>query len=186
MIRFFTRNVLRLLVLTVLWSAFSSPTARANFTSLAKNTFSAASASIGGADASAKPTGTVVRVIDGDTFVMQTPAGKQLRIRLIGVNAPESTSKQECYGKTAALFTKRVLLPGTGVSLTYGPDRLDKYGRTLAYVKNSSGVDIQRALLQGGFARTMRIAPNTARALEFAALEAAARAARVGLWGACR
>jgi micrococcal nuclease len=188
MIKFLTRNAIRLVVVSVLWSTLSSPEARASFSSLAKDTFSAAASSLSSATTSqkVKPDATVVRVVDGDTFIARTNAGKQIRIRLIGVDTPESTTKQECFGKKASLFTKGLLLPGTGVSITYGKGRLDKYGRTLAYVTTTKGVDVQRVLLQGGFARTMSIAPNTDRKMEFAALELAARAARVGLWGSCR
>lgn len=48
---------------------------------------------------------TVSRVIDGDTFEIEG----QHKVRLIGINTPESTNKQELYGKEASAFTKSQL-----------------------------------------------------------------------------
>ena len=44
---------------------------------------------------------TVGRVIDGDTFA--TSDGR--RVRLVGVNTPESTIRAEAYGKEASSYT---------------------------------------------------------------------------------
>ena len=44
---------------------------------------------------------TVGRVIDGDTF--ETSDGR--RVRLVGVNTPESTIRTEAYGKEASSYT---------------------------------------------------------------------------------
>jgi len=38
---------------------------------------------------------TVTRVVDGDTIVVNI-AGSEYRVRYIGVDTPESTTKQEC------------------------------------------------------------------------------------------
>ena len=44
---------------------------------------------------------TVGRVIDGDTF--ESSDGR--RVRLVGVNTPESTIRTEAYGKEASYYT---------------------------------------------------------------------------------
>jgi micrococcal nuclease len=189
MIRFIVRNALRTVLVFALYSAFSAPETRAQFVGFAKSTVAAAANSVTGSTSASSSANlaTVVRVVDGDTFVVRMPnSNAQTKIRMIGVNTPESTTKVECYGKKAAAFTKAILLPGTKVALTYDKELNDKYGRTLAYVKTSSGTDVQRLLLQSGMARTMSIKPNTSRRTEFALLETAARAARLGLWGVCR
>jgi micrococcal nuclease len=129
----------------------------------------------------------VVRVIDGDTFVVRAGT-KQTTVRIVGVNAPESVKKDspvECFGPEASQFLKQLLPKGKVVLLKFGKDRTDKYGRTLAYVSLSNGTDVQRELLTRGYARVMAIKPNTTRASEFAALENDARNANVGLWAAC-
>jgi micrococcal nuclease len=86
---------------------------------------------------------TVDRVIDGDTVEVsrRTPvggAGDRVVVRLIGIDAPESVDPSEpveCYARQSSSFAKRVLL-GKPVSLEFDPSqgRIDKYGRTLAYV----------------------------------------------------
>jgi micrococcal nuclease len=195
MIRFITRNIVRSIVVFALFSAFQSPETRSQFSALASRTFASVSQSLPGANKDLAATrknehrATVVRVVDGDTIIVKFEgSSQQTRVRLIGVNAPESVSSGpiECYGKKAAAFTTATLLPSTKVILTFDKERLDKYGRTLAYVRTVKGLDVQRTLLQGGFATTMSIKPNTARAIEFKAFEQAARLAKFGLWGACK
>ena len=62
----------------------------------------------------------------------------------------------------------------------------DRYGRLLAYVyRESDGLFVNAALVQGGYARTLTIAPNTAHEAEFASLAAQARTAGRGLWSRC-
>jgi micrococcal nuclease len=131
--------------------------------------------------------GRIVRVLDGDTVVVRV-SGKNLTVRAIGVNAPESVKKNspvECFGLESSAYLKALLPKGRIVSLTLDRQRLDKYGRTLAYVALSDGTDVQRQLLSQGYASTMKIAPNTSRAKEFEKLQRTAKAAKAGMWGVC-
>jgi micrococcal nuclease len=129
----------------------------------------------------------VVRAVDGDTLVVQRPSGSPERIRVIGVDTPEDVAPGrpvQCWSRRAAAFTKHAL-EGREVVLVPGRERHDRYGRTLAYVTRSDGFALEDALLRGGFARTLAIAPNTDRAARYATLERSARRAGRGLWGAC-
>jgi micrococcal nuclease len=79
----------------------------------------------------------VSRVVDGDT-VEVSRGGRELTIRLIGVDTPETvhpTEPIECYGPAASRFAERQLA-GRRVLLEFdhSQGRLDHYGRTLAYV----------------------------------------------------
>ncbi len=123
----------------------------------------------------------VDRVIDGDTVVL---AGG-IKIRYLLVNAPEITNgHDDCYGANAAQQSSDLVL-GRTVQLDYDVQCQDKYGRTLAYV-TVDGQDVSRLLVERGFACVLHIPPNgDSRAAEFTALEATARAAKRGLWGAC-
>ena len=61
----------------------------------------------------------VQRVVDGDTLVLGTGE----RIRLIGVNTPETVHPQKAvkaFGKEASAFTKR-MVEGKLVRLEFGP-----------------------------------------------------------------
>jgi micrococcal nuclease len=122
----------------------------------------------------------VDRVIDGDTIV----AGG-VKIRYLLVNAPETTADRAgCYGANAARFNTDLVL-GKTVQLDYDAACHDAFGRALAYA-TIDGQDVNRLLVERGYACVLHIPPGgDARAGEFAEVQAAARAARRGLWGAC-
>ncbi len=78
------------------------------------------------------PTYKCIRVIDGDTIILKG-VGK---VRLIGVNAPEIKDRHrgvQRFGMESTIFTEQNLL-GKQVRLEYDVTRVDKFGRTLAYV----------------------------------------------------
>ena len=129
--------------------------------------------------------GTVERVVDGDTFVLE--GGD--RVRLLGIDTPETVDPDEpvgCFGPQASAYSKH-LLTGRHVRLVYDREHHDVYGRLLAYVylDGRSSLFVNRALIDRGFARTLSIPPNTAHAAELAAAERRAALTGVGLWGAC-
>lgn len=79
----------------------------------------------------------VSRVIDGDTVVVRR-RGRELTVRLIGIDTPETvhpTEPIECYGPEASSFAQSVLA-GRRVFLEFdhSQGRHDYYGRTLAYI----------------------------------------------------
>src|SRR4029453_2620834 len=75
---------------------------------------------------------TVVRVVDGDTIVLDG----QEKVRLIGVDTPETVHPAkpvERFGHEASAFTTR-RLKGKVVTLAFDQQRRDRFQRTLAYV----------------------------------------------------
>jgi micrococcal nuclease len=75
---------------------------------------------------------SVTRVVDGDTLIV---AGEQT-IRLMGVNTPETVKPDypvEPWGPEASEFTRQFLANGE-VRLQFDRERVDRYGRLLAYV----------------------------------------------------
>ncbi len=126
-------------------------------------------------------TATVDRVIDGDTIVL----GDGTRVRYLLINAPEITlGHHDCYGEEAAALN-RALVDRRAIQLTYDVRCLDKYGRTLAFIR-SGGVDVNRALVDRGMACEEFIAPDgESRRDEFHEAEAVAKANRIGMWGVC-
>jgi endonuclease YncB( thermonuclease family) len=122
---------------------------------------------------------TVVRVIDGDTI--EVTGGT--RIRLIGVDTPETG---DCFAAEATRYANELVPAGTRVRLVYDVQRLDAFGRTLAYVyKLSDGVFVNLALARNGFAQQLTVPPNVAHAEEFRVAAASARTATLGLWNGC-
>jgi micrococcal nuclease len=134
----------------------------------------------------------VVRVIDGDTIEVAID-GQDEDVRYIGVDTPETVkpgAPVQCYGPQASAENHR-LVEGRTVRLVFDRERRDVYGRLLAYVYRRPRGSAERsrlvnaALVRGGYARTLTIAPNTAHASAFRRLQARAGRAGRGLWGAC-
>jgi len=84
--------------------------------------------------------------VDGDTiYVVGDIFDDETKIRFIGVNTPESVSPDEeknCNeGREASDYTSDYLVPGMQIYLEFDEDRMDQYGRTLAYVWVSDNID---------------------------------------------
>lgn len=135
--------------------------------------------------ARARAEARVVAITDGDTIRVEI-GGREERVRYIGIDTPESVipgERPECFGKRAADFNGG-LLGGGRVTLVFGAERRDHYGRLLAYVY-ADGAFVNARLVRAGFARTLEIAPNTDFAARFARLQQLAANAGRGLWSAC-
>ena len=119
----------------------------------------------------------VTRVVDGDTF-----EASGVRVRLIGVNAPEH---DECFGAEAAEELTR-LIQGEYVTLKTDAQVLDDYGRTLAYVY-LDGRFVNLDLVAGGFALAQAYPPNTRHQDALNAAMTVAQDHQMGMWadGAC-
>ena len=127
----------------------------------------------------------VESVADGDTIHVRL-RGERVTVRLVVVDTPELSDRHDPkappqpFAREATAFTRERLV-GREVRLEYERgDRLDRYGRTLAYV--FVGDDFfNRDLVREGFARAYTRYPFRFRE-QFVADEAGARAARRGLW----
>ncbi|HBT46706.1 MAG TPA: nuclease [Peptococcaceae bacterium] len=134
----------------------------------------------------------VTRVVDGDTIDVILAGGREERVRLIGVNAPESRGKVEPYGKEASAYAEK-RLQGRNVYLEMDVGERDKYGRLLAYVwleppQAASEEEIRAKmfnaeLLLHGYAQVMTVPPNVKYSSLFVELEREARNEGRGLWG---
>jgi len=84
----------------------------------------------------------LVRVIDGDTVVLDVDLGFHVTIRetfrLYGVNAPEMRGEDKGAGQAAKAFVEQWFATKTNpVASTYKPRPQDKYGRWLVDVWDS-------------------------------------------------
>jgi len=128
----------------------------------------------------------VKKVVDGDTFWIDDGSIKGIKIRLIGVDAPESrntgTREKGYYGKESSDYLSS-LIKGKKVRLEYDVGHFDRYGRTLAYVYLEDGTFVNADLVKTGYATVMTVPPNVKYADTFLKLERKARNQNKGLWG---
>jgi micrococcal nuclease len=128
---------------------------------------------------------SVSKVVDGDTFWINDGSTKGKKIRLIGVDAPETrnTGKKKAgyFGPESKKYLG-TMLAGKKVRLEFDVDPIDRYGRTLAYVYLKDGTFVNAELIRRGFAMVLTVAPNVKHAAMFAKLQAEARKNRRGLW----
>ena len=118
----------------------------------------------------------VTDVLDGDTIDVEID-GRTERVRLIGINAPES---DECLADAAADRLGE-LVGGRDVRLVSDVSDRDQFGRLLRYVFVGDTF-VNQQLVEEGMAIARRYPPDEARAGELAAAQARARDAQLGLW----
>ena len=129
-------------------------------------------------DASAKEiVGNVNRVIDGDTIELKH-AAKMLKIRLTGIDAPES---DQPFGQEATRYLSELIIHQQ-VLVTY--DRTDRYGRLLGKIILDE-TDINLALIRNGYAwwyRYYRDQQSAQDQMLYESAELEAKALKRGLW----
>jgi micrococcal nuclease len=124
----------------------------------------------------------VVRVVDGDTVVV----APDTTVRLIGIDTPETVDPRkpvQCFGREASAYA-HLLLDGHFVWLEYDPTqgRLDKYGRTLAYVWMPDGRLFNEVMIADGYAHEYTYDLPYRYQDTFIAAERTARESERGLW----
>ncbi len=132
----------------------------------------------------------VVRVVDGDTIRVDVD-GREQPVRLLGIDTPETHRPGvpiECGGPQASAYMEKLLPPGTNVRLERDrtQDRVDRYGRLLAYVRLPDGRLAEDAQVAAGWATVYVYAGRpVTRDAELRRSQTAARTARRGVWAAC-
>jgi micrococcal nuclease len=133
-------------------------------------------------------TATVLKVVDGDTIDIRDDVRGRLRVRLLGIDTPETKKpgfSVGCWGREATEFAQSTML-GQRVALQTDPTqgRTDRYGRTLAYLVKADGWDYSVEAARAGVAKSYVY--GGVPAMRYDAIEAAqseAQSAQRGLWG---
>lgn len=126
----------------------------------------------------------MLRVVDGDTIEVGI-GGQSYRVRYIGIDTPETVDPRkpvQCFGKEAA-ERNRQLVEGRAVALEKDVSEVDQYGRLLRYVWVGDRM-VNAVLVEEGYAMASTYPPDVKYAGLFASLQAQAREAGRGLWGA--
>ena len=126
----------------------------------------------------------VLSVVDGDTIEVLYN-GKREKVRYIGIDTPEPYRDGDpaCYSHEATEKNKD-LVAGKEVTLVSDIENKDRYGRLLRYVYVGETF-VNAELVAEGFAKTLRIKPNTTHATDLKMLQEQAKSDGKGLWGEC-
>jgi micrococcal nuclease len=125
----------------------------------------------------------VTRVIDGDTIEVNA-GGAAFKLRYIGMDSPELDSVDTNTRNIAveAADKNRELVGGKTVELENDVSETDRYGRLLRYVY-VNGMMVNAELVRLGYAQAVSYPPDIKYQNMFSELQAAARAAKAGIWG---
>jgi micrococcal nuclease len=127
----------------------------------------------------------VTNVVDGDTIDVLIN-GKEMRVRYIGIDTPETVDPRRpvgCFGREASERNRR-LVEGKSVGLERDVSETDQYERLLRYVW-VDGQMVNETLVEEGYAKAVTYPPDVKYADLFASLQGQAREAGRGLWSAC-
>ena len=125
--------------------------------------------------------GVVVKVSDGDTINVQDALGTKVKVRLYGIDAPETDKPNkpgQPYGESAwkdlngKVFRKQVKLDVMDI---------DKYKRLVCIVY-LNGKNINQEMVAEGLAWVYRKYLDRPHASEYIALEKQARSKGLGMW----
>jgi micrococcal nuclease len=124
----------------------------------------------------------VRRAVDGDTILLQSGA----RVRLEGVDTPETVRENypvEPWGPEASAYTKQFLRDAHNqVRLTFGNERVDDYGRYLAFVWNGDRLLNDELIRQGLGRARLRWNYSNAMKRRFREAQEEAQRAKRGIW----
>ena len=125
----------------------------------------------------------VYSVLDGDTFRFRKEDGELQSVRLLGVDAPESSLTRyrtiECFGKESKTYLTD-LLKNQYVRLEYDPTQspVDGYGRLIAYVYKGD-ILVNQQILADGYAREYTYKTAYEKQSSFQSTEQQAKAQKV-------
>lgn len=140
---------------------------------------------------------TITKIVDGDTFgvIFQ---GKNEKIRLIGVDTPESRKNKKAFkdskrskedvnkivelGKRAKEFVKSLVKVGDNLKIEFDVRERDQYGRLLVYLYLKDGKMLNNFLIEEGYAAPLTYPPNVKYEDMFRNSYRAARENKKGLW----
>ncbi len=125
--------------------------------------------------------GIVKAVYDGDTLLLATREDSRLKVRLYGIDAPE-TKKPDIPGQPFGSIARRTLMYKImGRQVTAEIVDIDQYKRAVAVIRYN-GRDINREMVSEGMAWAYRQYLQGEYASEYIGGEDRARSRHIGLW----
>lgn len=114
----------------------------------------------------------IISIHDGDTLTAINDNNKKVKIRLFGIDAPETTQK---YGQASRDYLRRIV---KGKNLSYKIRSHDDYGRVVATLYGN-GKDLNYEMIKAGYAWHYK---HYNKSKEYADAEKNARKQKIGLW----
>ncbi|WP_045221577.1 thermonuclease family protein [Desulfonatronum thioautotrophicum] len=122
-------------------------------------------------------TGKVVNVADGDTITVLTDTKDQVRIRLYGIDAPES---RQPFGSKSTQFVRDLAALQT---VKVDVRHTDRYGRTVAVIFLPDGTNLNEEIVRAGLAWVYtQFCKDHSMCAKWDQLQATAKQSRIGLW----
>jgi micrococcal nuclease len=129
---------------------------------------------------------TVIQDVDGDTVLARLRSGRVEKVRLLGVDTPETVDPRkpvQCFGREASEHA-RGLLDQQSVYIETDPSQGDRdiYGRLLAYIWLPGGRNFGEVMIGDGYAHEYTYRIPYAYQDEFRAAQDEAMRNQLGLW----
>jgi len=140
---------------------------------------------------------TVTRIIDGDVIQI-IYGGVEKRVRLIGIDAPESRIDRKALkdagmsdhdidaivemGAKAKAYVNSLIKRGVFITIEFDIKEKDRYGRLLCYVYLSNGKMLNEEIVKAGYANIKAIPPNVKHKDRFLNAFKFAKESKKGLW----
>lgn len=141
--------------------------------------------------------GRLIRVIDGDTIYAWVEGFGRVKIRLIGIDAPEKEIGRHALRQTrrwhkppeeitylgwrAKQFLKRLLPKHSMIKVETDVEIFDDYGRLLAYIWKGS-ILINEVMVREGYASVYTFPPNVKYVERFIKAQKKAQSEGKGIW----
>lgn len=127
----------------------------------------------------------IKKIVDGDTLHLRD--GR--KVRVMGINTPEIGYRKKdnpSYPQPLAIEARQAVVDffsaEAKVGLGFGVQRVDHYGRVLADVYRADGANLSAHVLALGLAWHVVVPPNESGWPCLAAVEAAAKQQKTGVW----
>ena len=114
----------------------------------------------------------IIFIPDGDTLTIINDNNKKVKIRLFGIDAPETKQK---YGQASRDYLRNLVI---GKKLTYKIRSTDDYGRIVATLYRN-GKDLNYEMIKAGWAWHYKYYYKSKK---YAEAEKKAREQKLGLW----
>ena len=124
-------------------------------------------------------------MIDGDTVRFSPPLLGITSLRFLNIDAPEiGGDTQEPWATSSRVQLQQLLPASTEITIDLDIERIDPFGRVLAHVRRTDGMNANREQLRLGHAVLFVIWPNVSEFESYRSAQIEAQGSGRGVWSA--